>query len=176
MDFGRTLEIIRSESEDAGLRWLVIGGVALAAHGVTRATLDLDLLVDGDRQESWIALVEGLGYDTRHRSAGYSTHDHPESRRGRLDIVYVRGESRKRLFNAAESKRGPGGIEIAVPKPEHLIALKAMAIRNDPDRALQDLADIRALVRRHGIEQGEVRRIFERYQIDERYETYLGSA
>jgi len=37
---------------------------------------------------------------------------------------------------------GPGGRPILVPKPEHLIAVKLHAFKNDPERLWQDLADI----------------------------------
>jgi hypothetical protein len=59
--------------EGADIRHALIGAAALAAHGVTRATADLDLLVTDPRcldRASWSALVaNGIAADVRRGDA-----------------------------------------------------------------------------------------------------------
>ena len=50
--------------EEAGARYLVVGGVAVNAHGHMRATRDLDLVIQLERRniERAVAALRGLGY------------------------------------------------------------------------------------------------------------------
>ena len=107
----------------------VIGGVALAAYGHPRFTLDLDIVTDAGAQDPLVAMFESAGFATLHRSAGYSNHRHLDRSRGRVDMMYVRGETAEQLFASTRDLPGPGGQPIAVPKPEHLIAMKLQAIK-----------------------------------------------
>ena len=58
---------------------------------------------------------------------------------------------------------------MAIPKPEHLIAMKVQAIREAPERAWQDLADIGHLLRVDAVDRAEVRRYFERAGLEEKW-------
>ncbi len=169
MDFGRNLEDLKSFLDARQYRWALIGGVALAAHGLARLTLDLDLVVDADAQTELVSFMEALGFETLHCSAGYSNHLHLDSIRGRIDFVYVRGPTRDLLFAEAETRLGPRGIPVLVPKPEHLIAMKLRAIKSDSSRTFQDLADIRYLASLPGVDHDEIRRQFERHGLLDRY-------
>ncbi len=52
------------------------------------------------------------------------------------------------------------GSSVVVPSPEHLIAMKVHAIRNDPSRKLRDLADIQFLLRLPGVDLEQARSYF----------------
>lgn len=147
VDFARELNATRSFLTEQGYRSAVIGGVALAAYGHPRLTLDLDIVTEAAAQDSLVARMESTGFETLHRSAGYSNHRHPEPGHGRVDFMYVRGETAERVFAGVRQLPGPGGIVIAVPRPEHLIAMKVRAMAEAPERIWQDLADIDYLVR-----------------------------
>jgi hypothetical protein len=43
---------------NAGVRYLIVGGVAVVLHGYLRATADLDLIIGLDRPKDIEALVE----------------------------------------------------------------------------------------------------------------------
>ena len=88
----------------------LVGGLGLAALGLPRATLDLDLLVPAEAQGRLIEFMERSGYETPHRSAGYSNHLHPDESMGRVGFVYVRGTTRDRVFSSASEIRGPDGL------------------------------------------------------------------
>lgn len=169
MDFSRNLEDLKRFLDARHYRWAVIGGVALAVYGLARTTLDLDLVVDLDAQGELVSFMEDLGYETLHRSAAYSNHLHPNPMRGRIDFLYVRGTTREKLFAEAQTRRGPRGMPVSVPKPEHLIAMKVLAIKSDPSRTFQDLGDIRYLASLPGVDHGEIRSHFEKHGLLDRY-------
>jgi hypothetical protein len=151
----------------AGFRAAVIGGVALTAYGNPRMTLDLDVVTDAAAQETVIRFMEGQGFVTLHRSPGYSNHRHAV--RGRVDFMYVRNDTADRLFGSTRELPGPGGRPIPVPMPEHLIAMKVQAMKDAPERALQDLVDIAHLLGVEGVNRDEVRGYFVRAGLEDQW-------
>lgn len=162
MDFVAGLDLIAGFLGRRAGRSAVIGGIALAAYGNPRTTIDLDFIVEGDLQDALVAFLESEGFRTLFRSSGYSNHEHPDPERGRLDFVYVRGTTAEKVFSDCRRLPGPGGSTILVPKPEHLAALKAQATKNDPSRAPSDLADVRFLLGLSGVDHRAIREYFER--------------
>jgi hypothetical protein len=57
-----------------------------------------------------------------------------------------------------------------VPRPEHLVAMKVQSMKNDPSRALQDMADVQALLRLPDVDQAEARAYFDRAGLLEEYD------
>lgn len=169
VDFARELQAAQSFLGAQGYRSAVIGGVALAAYGHPRLTLDLDIVTEAAAQDSLVAQMESNGFETLHRSAGYSNHRHPEPGRGRVDFMYVRGETAERVFAGVRRLPGPGGATIGVPRPEHLIAMKVRAMAEAPERTWQDLADVGYLVRLDGVDRDEVRGYFERAGLGDKW-------
>ena len=169
MDFVAVLHELLPFFEGRKVRYAVIGGVGLGGYGMSRATVDLDLVVDASAQEEVVRFLESLGYFTLHRSTGYSNHEHPESKRGGIDLVYVREPTSGMIFASTRVLDGPGGMRIPVPRPEHLIAMKVVAMKNDPSRTYQDMADIRFLLGLPDVDRDEVRAQFEKHGLQERY-------
>jgi hypothetical protein len=168
LNFQFVLGVVSAFLEEHGYRYAIIGGVALAAYGLPRTTVDADLVVDAVAQEDLIRFLESRGYETLNRSPGYSNHAHSDPDWGRLDFVYVAGETSDKLFTSCRRLPGPGGGEVPVPKPEHLAALKVLAMRNDPSRTLQEMVDIRFLLTLPGVDRREVRGYFERHGLEGR--------
>ena len=169
MDFAAVLATMSAELEQHGARYAVVGGVALAALGMPRTTLDLDLATDSAAQPRLVGLLERLGYETVHRSPGYSNHLHREPERGRVDVVYVDGDTAQRLFSAVRRLPGFGGLMMPVAAPEHLAAMKVLAMKNDPARTFQELADIRFLLNLPDVDRDAVREYFARHGLLERF-------
>ena len=140
----------------------LIGGLALAAHRVPRATQDIDFLVDADDAETLHKLLIEHGYQCLHRSedaANYLRGDEG------LDVLYAHRVAARRLLQAAQP-RDTGLGRVRVISAEGLIGFKLQAYVNNPKRT-QDLEDIRALLRanRKALNIGEVQeyfRLFER--------------
>ena len=135
----------------------LIGGLALAAHQVVRATRDVDFLVDADDAERLHALLLGLGYQCIHRSedaANYLRGDEG------LDVLYAhRPEARRLLATAQERETSMGRLRVI--SAEGLVGFKLQGFVNDASR-MRDLDDIRALLRanRGTLDMQEVRRYF----------------
>lgn len=120
----------------------LIGGVALAAHEVVRATRDVDLLVDAVDGDYIDGVLTRLDYRCVHRSedaANYVREDEG------LDLIYARRPDSRRLLAAAEERDTALG-RIRVISAEGLIGLKLQALVNDPSR-LRDRDDILSLLR-----------------------------
>ena len=118
----------------------LIGGLALAAHQVPRATRDIDLLVSFEDADRVDAALLTLDYACVHRSEDAA--NYVRGNEG-LDLLYARRPiARRLLLDASQS------AEARVVSVEGLVGFKLQALANAPDR-VQDLLDIRALVARH---------------------------
>lgn len=164
MDFEKVLRALNTEFEMNDLEWAVVGGVALVLHGLPRLTMDLDVVVKGEHQEQTLGYLDRLGYERLHVSRGYSNHLHPEPSWGRVDMLYVRGDTQEKIFDQVKTRVGPGRVDVPVADPEHLIAMKVFACRSSPGRRAQDLADIRDLAAVAAVPADRVRAIFDHYE------------
>jgi hypothetical protein len=135
----------------------LIGGLALAAHNVVRATQDVNFLDDSDDAEKLHGLLIGLGYRCIHRSedaANYLRGDEG------MDFLYAhRPMARRLLAEAQEHETGMGRLRVI--SVEGLIGFKLQAFVNNPART-QDIEDIRALLRvnRDTLNMSEVKQYF----------------
>jgi hypothetical protein len=170
MDFARAYELLASFLEGRGLRVAVVGGLGLHGHGISRATVDLDIVTEAIAQPALITFLESQGYETLYRSAGYSNHIHPQVDLGRVDVVYVDRETADRLFPGCSPRLALGRRLALVPRAEHLAAMKVQAMKNDPSRELQDMADVQSLLRLPGVNEAEIKGYFERAGLLERYD------
>ena len=88
---------------------------------------------------------------------------------GRIDVVYVRGDTADRLFEESREAEILPGVTVPVPRPEHLAAMKVHAMANDPSRSFQELADVRHLMRQEGVDRQIIREAFDKRDLLERY-------
>jgi hypothetical protein len=160
MDVVQVLDAIRAHLDADHQPVALAGAFALNAYGLGRATADLDLVVPAGAQAGLIRKLEAMGYETLHTSSGFSNHLHPDPVLGRIDFVYVTEPTASRLFAACRSMPFPGSRDMLVPRPEHLIAMKVQAMKNDPKRRLRDMADIAFLLQRGDVDREEARRYF----------------
>ena len=120
----------------------LIGGLALAAHQVVRATRDVGFLADADDADRLHEILLALGYHCVHRSedaANYLRDDEG------LDLLYAhRPTARRLLAQATERDTAMGPLRVI--SAEGLIGFKLQALVNNPSR-MRDRDDIRALLR-----------------------------
>lgn len=153
------LEPIFEALNRAGIRYLVVGGLATVLHGHARLTSDLDMIIDLKQEEARRALdvLVGLGFQPRAPVPAEDFAD-PEKRRTWLE------EKGMRVFSLWDPKNPMVEIDLFVDHPilfeemwadsevmplnettarvvsaDHLIQLKRLAGRP------QDLLDIEAL-------------------------------
>ncbi len=167
MDAARILRLVRGHLDRLEGEWALAGGFALQALGFSRFTRDLDVVVEERIRDPLLAGLAADGFETLFTSAGFSNLLHPDPDLGRLDLVWLEGETSRRFFLGCRDVAGPGGEILRVPRPEHLIAMKVAAIRDDPDRGLRDLADLQFLLALPGLDDNEVRGYFEKRDLSD---------
>ena len=135
----------------------LIGGLALAAHQVVRATRDVDFLADADDADRLHETLLALGYRCIHRSEDAANYVRDDEG---LDLLYAHRPIARRLLNEAAERDTVMG-PLRVISAEGLIGFKLQAVVNNPARA-RDLEDIRALLRtqRDRLNMQEVREYF----------------
>jgi hypothetical protein len=143
---------------------LLIGGHALQAYGVTRQTLDIDMLVSEGRAEAARAILEQHGYGVMARSPIFARHRHPSPTLPDVDILYVDEETATKMLRHPRELSLAGTVCL-VPTLSHLLALKLHAIRNNAAREPRDFADIVELLRANPgeCESDELRRLCTTY-------------
>ena len=162
MDAERLLSLVAGHLESIGAPWALAGGFALNALGFARLTKDVDLVVDESAREPLLRALTEDGFAVLYTSEGYTNLLHADPALGRLDLIWLEGETSHKVFSGCKEVTGPGSRPIRVPRPEHLLAMKAAAIGNNPDRGIRDLADVQFLLRLPGIDDNEVRGYFAR--------------
>src|SRR5204863_7771491 len=78
-----------------GIRFALIGGLALASHKVVRATQDVDLLVEAEKADEIDAELARLGYRCLHRSAEAANYARADER---IDFLYAVRPIARRLL------------------------------------------------------------------------------
>jgi hypothetical protein len=169
LDFSKVIRVVAPFFEREGFAYAVIGAFGLHAYGLTRATSDLDFVTDFQAQAKLVLFLAELGYETLYLSSGYSNHLHSDPEMGRLDFVYVTGDTSRQLLGSAKKLLVLGDVSVAVPRPEHLAAMKIHAMKNDPERTFQEMADISFLLRLPQIGRAEVKGYFEKQGMMDRY-------
>jgi len=150
MDFKTTLKIILTDFSNANIRYGLIGGFALGALGIARATVDLDFLVHRDDMPKVDKLMKSAGYECKYRSENVSQYVAALKIFGEVDFLHAFREiSTKMLARAKELDIFEGKLKIKVLLPEDIIGLKVQAVANNPDRMLQEYFDIESLMERY---------------------------
>ena len=139
MNLRATLKLAHSLLDQHNIPHALIGGLALACYGSTRATVDLDLLVREEHKDKVKALLLNNGFNLVYESEEVLQF----SGIGYVDILLARRPISQKILLEANTN-GPEGINFV--KCEDLIGLKIQAYTNDPTRELQDKADIQFLI------------------------------
>ena len=134
--------------EEQGVRYLVIGGLAVVAVGEPRTTADADAIVflSPSEAEALIGLAAGAGFELqpaveRERLATTGT---LRFRRGtfQIDLITASLPFEEAAFRRA-SRHELFGVLLPFPSPEDLILFKVLAGRD------KDMLDAVGVARRH---------------------------
>ena len=144
--FGRILD----DLNEAGVSYVLIGGIALIRHGVVRATRDIDAVFDPDPEN--VKRIRSLvskwgatrpdGSPIPEDGISPTRSIHLATSMGDLDLVAeaASGFSFHDLLARAETKR-VDGVEAPICSLADLVAMKRAVGR---ERDLADLADLEA--------------------------------
>ncbi|MCM2280717.1 MAG: hypothetical protein NDI61_02590 [Bdellovibrionaceae bacterium] len=142
LDLRTTLITASDALKQQNIAHALIGGFALAFHGINRATADIDFLADGTKRSEILNALKSAGFVLHFESPEVLQFTGP----GNLDILLAnRPISQQMLKDANLQKK----LAVYVLRAEDIIGLKIQAYINDPSRELQDKADIQQLLKRH---------------------------
>ena len=162
MQFDEVLRTWKEFFEAEGIRYAVIGGLAMRVWGRARFTNDMDIAVVRSAADRVLAHAESIGYETLFVSSAYSNHLHPDRKLGRLDFMYIDDQSGTEVFDSSEVNPVVGDVNAPVARPEYLAMMKAIAMKNKPMRALYEGEDVRVLLNVPGVDREKIREYFER--------------
>jgi hypothetical protein len=148
-----TLSQLCDDLERHGIRYMVIGAVALMAHGYPRFTEDIDLVLTGEGLEAFHRELVGLGYLPAFQGARKrlrSTRDGVP-----VEVILAGeypgdGQPKPVSFpDPAEASIEMDGVRVVTL--EKLVELKLASGMTAPDR-LKDLADVQELIKARGLD------------------------
>lgn len=139
MDIQNTLSLASTALKNEKIPFALIGGFALAAHGVVRATVDIDLLIDGSKKENARLCLLKAGFKLTFENAEVMHF----SGAGQLDTLLANREATLEMIRRAKPIND---FPVPVIAAEDIVGLKIQAYKNDPKREFQDKADIQSLL------------------------------
>ena len=154
-----------------GTQPALIGGLAVVAHQVVRATKDVDFLVAAEAADKVHDALLNLGYQCLYRSEDAA--NYVRGTEG-LDLLYAHRHLARRLLAQASERETPLG-RLRVISVEGLIGFKLQGFVNDATRT-RDLDDIRALLQIHraSLDVDELREYFGLFNKPELLNELLG--
>jgi hypothetical protein len=142
MQLRDVLQTAHRALEEAKVDHALIGGMALGALGINRATADVDIIIDGNDRDSAVQALKTQGFSLLQQTSEVL---HFEGI-GFLDLLLAnRPLSREMLMHATAMPT----VGMKCLCPEDIIGLKIQAYMNNKKRVYQDKADIKALIERH---------------------------
>jgi len=147
MDFALVFKFLSETLKRENIDFALIGGFALQAAGVTRTTLDIDMLILSSDSPKIKKIMLAHGYELIHESEDVLNFVSKKFELGRVDFLIAHRKYSLAMLQRAEEKPVfQGKVIIKVLKAEDQIGLKVQSSSNDPKRYHQDMADIRSLV------------------------------
>lgn len=142
----QSLERITSKLSELGIDYAVVGGMALNAHGYTRATVDVDILVTADGLAAIHVALDGLGYLPPFAGSKHLRDVESTVRIEFLVAGQFPGDGKPKPIafpDPASASIEIDGIRyLSLPK---LVELKLASGMTNPGR-LKDLADVQELI------------------------------
>jgi hypothetical protein len=175
MDVRAVLLEIHAALREARIAHALIGGLALAAHGSSRATVDVDFLAEGRRADDIDSLLQARGYACLQRNEFVGNYASERPERGRVDFLFARHSHGRAMLTRARAV-DLLGEQIPVVDASDLIGLKVQSSSNDPTRRHRDLADIEWLLRHTALDLDRVRDYFRLFDREKELDALLESA
>ncbi|MBI4612895.1 MAG: nucleotidyltransferase [Planctomycetes bacterium] len=142
-DFTRILERIVPRLDDLGVRYALIGGLAVSAHGCIRDTHDIDFLVREPDLEAFDKAAIEVGYQLTERLGTMSFFELFGAGLAPMDVLHAARPSTLEMLERADRVPiGKRGVQVKIVQVEDLIGLKVYAIDNNPKRRSKDWNDI----------------------------------
>jgi predicted nucleotidyltransferase len=166
MNFELVFKELLQKFSEQNIRFALIGGFALHVAGFTRATNDIDFLIETDDLAKVKGVMSRLGYELTHESPEFSNYWHPVKPLGCVDYLHAHREYTRKMLGRAKKHTVLKNLEVPVLIPEDIIGLKIQSIVNNPQRRSLDMADIEYLLRENParLDLDRVREYFDLFQ------------
>lgn len=138
----RKMRNIASTLDEAGVKYALIGGLALGPRGYARGTTDVDFLLHKDFIECVHTLMRERGLAIVSEGAEFSSY---LDELMRVDFQHARREISLGMLTRSDNVSF-AGQPVPVIQAEDLIGLKIQAFHGNP-RRLKDLVDIQELLK-----------------------------
>lgn len=139
------LSIISENLSQEQIPFCLIGAMALGVYGLPRYTSDIDLLTEAVYWPKIPSLMERLGYECYQKTDFFAQFDSEMGIYGKVDFMFVTTQEGRDIINRSVSIEDEIFGKIPVIQPSDYVILKLMAIANNPDRTIQDEADLSRL-------------------------------
>ena len=150
MNFALIFKFLIENLTREKIDFALMGGFALQAAGITRATRDIDLLVLSESSAKIKEIMLKHRYELLYESEDVLNFTSKNFELGRVDFLLARKKyTLAMLKRAKEEPVLDGEFKIKVLTVEDQIGLKVQASSNDPKRLLQDMVDVRTLIETH---------------------------
>lgn len=166
------LRTINDEAQAAGLRFLVVGGHAVIAHGYGRTTADLDLMIVTEEAEQQVSIINAMGWKLVRRTRAAIQWDSTTGAMP-LDLLLTGRDSFNKLYASKVEVEIAPDLHVQIPEVRHLIAMKLHGIKQAGVlRELHDMQDIVELIMVYNIDaiEGNFKDFCIRYGARETYE------
>ncbi len=147
MDFQKVLDALLAEFKKHDVEAALIGGLALLIAGVERKTNDIDFMVRLSDAEKVDRIMKSLGYECLYKTENVANY-HGLSGLGQVDFLFAHRKYGLEMMKRAESHSFQGQ-SLKSLRSEDLVGLKVQSSSSDPDRAEQDMLDVRNILRLH---------------------------
>jgi hypothetical protein len=149
VDLARVLIRLHDAFAAASIDHALIGGLALAAQGVVRATQDIDFLVESRSSDAVDGILRDFGYSALHRSDNSANYAGSDPAAGRVDFLFARRRYALAMLHRAQNRPVLGRSALRVVDPADLIGLKVQSSTNDSRRLRGDMEDVVRLLKQH---------------------------
>lgn len=169
------LKIINEYASKEGKAFIVIGGHALNAHGISRTTGDLDLMVARSDCAFWENFLSSLGYTIFQKTSAFIQSKAPSIAAWSIDLMLVDESTMSKALHEA-IMYNHGGPVVPTASVSHLLAMKLHALKsNAPHRTQKDLGDLLELIKIKGLppESREFRQLCLKYANLDVYERII---
>lgn len=143
MEILRTIKVYTDEKK---MPFLVIGGHAVNAWGISRHTGDVDLMVPLEDKPQWLTLFRILRYEEGQSDDRFSRFRTESLDNWPIDLMYVNRSTFDSIYQETELQEF-GDVEVPVASLKHLVFLKIHALKHFQEhRFAKDYSDLVSLL------------------------------
>lgn len=127
MNFEAVTKMILDQFKKQNVRCAIIGGFALHALGLERATNDIDFLVHVEDVSKIKSILNGLGYEITHESKDVVNFWGKLKELGGIDFIIAHRKYALAMLDKTQTHDILKGQTVQVVRPEDVIGLKLQA-------------------------------------------------